>query len=162
MRELIFRRCRLEIEPSGVVRIVRDGVTATMTPPPADDRMVKLQAAAHGYDDVLRFHIDYRIAAAWLFDLFDKDFAGDDDLEHLLKNEPLPAAGQWDEMSRFWFQRVLAGWPVISHTEALNASTWTSFLASAIKADRDADNRNEGRNAPVDAANVGRADGLVI
>lgn len=139
MREILFRRCRLEIEPSGVVRIWKDGhLSADMHPPQEHERLAQVHAATFGYDSPRRCHIDHIVAEAWLWDIFDRDWALEEDVAALLLDDPLPTAGTWDEMSRFWFRRVRDGWPLVEHGHVLNASTWTSFLASAIKADHDA------------------------
>lgn len=157
MREILFRRCRLEIEPSGIIRMAGPGgQLAEMRAP--NDRPFATEAAAHGYDDLTQYFTHRMIATLWLLDLFDTDFAKVDDVEHLLKNEPLPGAGAWDEMARFWFTRTRDGWPLLEHGQALNAATWTSFLASAIKADRDDNNQHTGRDARNDEEDVGRAD----
>lgn len=156
MREILFRRCRLEIEPSGVVRVFRNGQTSDNMNVKRD-RLAEVEAAAYGYSDLHKYHVDHKIAVAWLWDLFDNDFADNDDIAHLLRDEPLPGAGTWDEMSRFWFKRVRDGWPLVEHGQALNAMTWTSFLASAIKADRaNVDNQNRNDDARNDERDVGR------
>jgi hypothetical protein len=157
MREIAFRRCRLEIEPSGIVRTVKDGqVSADMAV--SRDRLAEVGAAACGFDDLLTYHVNHKIAVAWLWDVFDEDFVEDADVRALLCDEPNPKFGQWDIMLRFWFSRVCAGAETIQHGRVINAATFTSLFASAIKADRDADNRDEGRDATVDGEDVSGTD----
>ena len=149
MREILFRRCRLEIEPSGIIRTITGDAVEQSTPLP-DTSQGRSTAAYYGYDNLRKFHEDFCVAWAYILDLAIPLSPDDTEVHALMTDNPVPAFGPWDEMARFWFKRVRDGWPLVEHGQALNATTWTSFLASAIKADHDENNFNKGRDAQDD------------
>lgn len=153
MREIVFRRCRLEIEPNHTVRIIIDKrVAVTMPPPMAHDHMAELEAATFDYDDANKLHVDRIVAAAFIMDCNDESFAADEDVRALLTGTPPPSLGKWGMTANVWFDKVRRGWAGWPHGQPVVVTNVTSFIGSAVTEDRRASGRN---NVGEPTVNVG-------
>lgn len=136
MREIIFRRCRIEIESDQVTVYVID----CDAPPQV------------GYIEDPNTLNNF-IARAFIADCLDLPI-NHPTVEANYKDEALTDFGVWAEMARIWYDRLRKGWTLWPHDRPVDARTVTGFLGSAILADhRDGDG-----NAAVNETNVGRGD----
>lgn len=136
MREIVFRRCRLEIEPTGLVRVIHFAPDQFGRHLDATPGEIKLIAPTREQPNEM---VDVVIAHAFLTDVLDEPGVDDETISFLLLGVPIAAFGQWDTMAQIWFDRLRRGWQLVGHGEPLIAATVTSFLASAIEEDANVD-----------------------
>ncbi len=135
MREIIFRRCKLQIETNGDMRIFQD-----------DDQIAEL---TNTNPDL----VNKMVARCFIADCLDTDLT-DARIQRNLEDGNLPDFGIWAELAHHWYDKLRDGWELWPHDRPVDARTVTGFIGSALRAS----NRDGEGDAGEHETVVGRGD----